>query len=129
MPDLFSDPLTVEHASVDRVDAAIAKLRMVVADIDHDDVARHVRKQPSRKIGDGLGWNREEDDFSGLGGVDHGNEAPRQSSNASAARLSGPLEFAIETRCPSLARRRASVLPMPPAPMIPILMFSSNCRS
>ena len=33
-PDLLRDPLAVEHAAVDRIDAAIAKLGMVVADID-----------------------------------------------------------------------------------------------
>jgi hypothetical protein len=38
------DPLAVEHASVDRIDAAIAQLRVVVAGIDHDDAARHVCK-------------------------------------------------------------------------------------
>src|SRR5437867_4659819 len=41
----------------------------------------------------------------------------RPTSTANAARLSGPLEFAIETRWPSLTRRRASAPPMPPAPM------------
>ncbi len=46
---------------------------MVVADIDHDDAVRHVRKQPPWKIGDGLRWDRDENDFSGLGGVDNGN--------------------------------------------------------
>ena len=56
MPDLLRDPLAVEHAPVDRIDVAIAKLGMVVADIDYDDAARHVRKQPPRKIGDGLRW-------------------------------------------------------------------------
>src|SRR5437762_1767127 len=43
-PDLLRDPLAVQHAPVDRIDAAIAKLRVVVAGIDHDDAARHVRK-------------------------------------------------------------------------------------
>jgi hypothetical protein len=43
-PDLLRDPLAVKHAPVDRIDAAIAKLRVVVAGIDHDDAARHVRK-------------------------------------------------------------------------------------
>src|SRR5258706_6891843 len=41
-PDLLRDPLAVKHASVDRIDAAIAKLWMVVADIDHDDAVRSV---------------------------------------------------------------------------------------
>jgi predicted dithiol-disulfide oxidoreductase (DUF899 family) len=63
-PDLLRDPLAIEHAPVDRIDAAIAKLGMVVADIDDDDAARHVRKQPSRKIGDRLRWDRKDDDFS-----------------------------------------------------------------
>src|ERR1051326_3436794 len=44
------------------------------------------------------------------------------SSAASAARLSGPFEFAIETRWPSLTRWRARIPPMLPAPMIPTLM-------
>jgi hypothetical protein len=43
-PDLLPDPVAVKHASVDRLDAAIAKLRMVVACIDHDDGARNVRE-------------------------------------------------------------------------------------
>src|SRR4029453_15371287 len=47
-PDLLRNPLVVKHAPVDRIDAAIAKLRMVVAGVDHDDAARHLRKQPSR---------------------------------------------------------------------------------
>jgi len=34
MPDLLRDPLAVKHAPVDRIDAAIAKLRVVVAGID-----------------------------------------------------------------------------------------------
>jgi hypothetical protein len=71
-PDLLRDPLAVEHAAVDRIDAAIAQLRMVVADIDHDDAVRHVREQPPRKAGDGLRWDREEDDLSGVDGVDDG---------------------------------------------------------
>ena len=45
---------------------------MIVADIDYDDAARHVGKQPPRKIGDGLRWDRKDDDFSGFGGVDNG---------------------------------------------------------
>ena len=72
-PDLLRDPLAIEHASVNRIDAAIAKLGMVIADIDYDDAARCVRKQRPRKIGDGLCWDGEDDDFSGLGGVDNGN--------------------------------------------------------
>ena len=94
-PDLLRDPLAVQQAPVDRVDAAIAKLRMVVADIDHDDAVRNVRKQVPRKIGNGLRWDREDDDFSGFCGVDDGN-GRRATSAANAARLSGPLEFAIE---------------------------------
>src|SRR3989442_12590830 len=42
-PDLPRDPLAVKHALVDCFDAAIAKLRVVVAGIDHD-TAWHVRK-------------------------------------------------------------------------------------
>jgi hypothetical protein len=72
-PDLLRDPLAVEHAPVDRIDVAIAKLGMVVADIDYDDAARYVRKQPPRKISDGLRWDRNDDDFYGFGGVDNGN--------------------------------------------------------
>src|SRR5438093_6464672 len=72
-PDLLRDPLAVEHASVDCIDAAIAKLRMVVADIDHDDAVRHVRKQPSWKVGDGLCRDRDKNDPCGFGGVDNGN--------------------------------------------------------
>lgn len=69
MPDLLRDPLAVGHAPVYRLDMAIAKLGMVVADIDYDDAARHVRKQPPRKIGDGLGRDRKDDNFSRFGGV------------------------------------------------------------
>ena len=72
-PDLLRDPLAIGHAAVDRIDAAIAKLGMVVADIDDDDAAGYVRKQRPRKIGDGLRWDRDDDDFSGFGGVDNGN--------------------------------------------------------
>src|SRR6266705_978828 len=72
-PELLRDPLAVEHASLNRIDAAIAKLRIVVAGIDHDDAVRHVRKQPPRKIGDVLLWDRDDDDFSCVGGVDHRN--------------------------------------------------------
>src|SRR2546428_5220385 len=42
-PDLLRDPLAVRHALVDCIDAAIAKLRMIDAGIDHD-TAWHVRK-------------------------------------------------------------------------------------
>jgi hypothetical protein len=72
-PICCATPLAVEHASVDRIDAAIAKLRMVVADIDNDDTARHVRKQPPWKIGDGLRWDRDDHDLSGFGGFENGN--------------------------------------------------------
>jgi hypothetical protein len=72
-PDLLRDPLAIEHAAVDRIGAAIAKLGMVVADIDDNDAARYVRKQRPWKIGDGLRWDRDDDDFSGFGGVDNGN--------------------------------------------------------
>ena len=50
-----------------KIDAAIAKLGIVVAGIDHDDAARHVRKQPPRKLGDGILWDRDDDDFPGFG--------------------------------------------------------------
>src|SRR5881396_466313 len=72
MPDLLRDPLAVDHAPVYLIDVAIAKLGMIVAGIDYDDAARHVGKQPPRKIGDGLRWDRKDDDFSGFGGVDNG---------------------------------------------------------
>jgi len=72
-PDLLCDPLAIEHAPVDRINAAIAKLGMVVADIDYDDAARCVCKQRPRKIGDGLCWNGEDDDFSGLRGGNNRN--------------------------------------------------------
>ena len=52
---------------------AIAKLGMIIADIDHDHTARQVRKQSPRKIGDGLRWDRKDDAISGLGGVNNGN--------------------------------------------------------
>ena len=72
MPDLLRDPLAVEHAPVDHGDVAIAKLGMIVADIDDDDAARYVGKQPPRKVGDGLRRDRKDDDVRGLGGVDNG---------------------------------------------------------
>jgi hypothetical protein len=72
-PDLLRDPLAIEHAAFDRIDAAIAKLGMVVANIDDDDAARYVRKHRARKISDGLRWDRDDDDFSGFGSVDNGN--------------------------------------------------------
>jgi hypothetical protein len=36
--------VSATYAPVNRIDAAIAKLGMVVADIDDDDAARHLRK-------------------------------------------------------------------------------------
>ena len=72
MPDLLRDPLAVRHAPVYRIDVAIAKVGMIVADIDDDDAARHAGKQPPRKIGDGLRRDRKDDDFRGFGGVDNG---------------------------------------------------------
>jgi hypothetical protein len=41
---LLRDPLAVEHASVEGIDALIAKLRMVVAGFDHHDAAWNVRE-------------------------------------------------------------------------------------
>jgi hypothetical protein len=46
-PDLLRDPLAVEHASIDRIDAAIAKLGMVVADIDYDDCSARSQTAPA----------------------------------------------------------------------------------
>jgi hypothetical protein len=34
MPDLLRDPLAVGHAAIDRIDVAVAKLGMVIADVD-----------------------------------------------------------------------------------------------
>jgi hypothetical protein len=97
MPDLPRDPLAVVHAPVDRIDAAIAKLGMVVADIDYDDAARHVRKQPPRKIGDGLLRNGQDDDSPALAAsTTETGVAPISAANV--IRLPGPLEFAIEWR-------------------------------
>src|ERR1700745_985957 len=39
--------------------------------------------------------------------------------------VSGPREFATKTLCPSAVRRRVSVPPIWPAPMMPIFMFAS----
>src|ERR1700732_1543072 len=46
-------------------------------------------------------------------------------SAAKSESVSGPREFATKTLCPSAARRRVSVPPIWPAPMIPIFMFAS----
>src|SRR5687768_5272740 len=46
-------------------------------------------------------------------------------SLANAASVSAPRELAMDTSCPSAVRRRASVPPMLPAPMMPILIISS----
>src|SRR4029450_5041649 len=43
-------------------------------------------------------------------------------SAAKSASVSGPLEFATKTLCPSLVKRRVSVPPMLPAPIIPIFI-------
>src|SRR4029077_7802933 len=43
-------------------------------------------------------------------------------SVAKSDRVSGPLEFATKTLCPSALKRRVSVPPMLPAPIIPIFM-------
>src|SRR5688572_17922146 len=43
-------------------------------------------------------------------------------SLANAASVSGPRELAMDTSCPSAVSLRASVPPMLPAPMMPILM-------
>ena len=120
-PDLLRDPLAVEHAAVDRIDPAIAKLGMVVADIDDDDAARHVREQPLREIGDRLRWDCEDDDVSGLRGRGHGN-----GRRADLSRQNGQV-----LRPPRVRNRDAMAKlgevgrkdpPMLPAPMIPILM-------
>jgi hypothetical protein len=95
-PDLLRHPLAIEHAAVDHIDAAVPELGMVVADVDDNDAARYVRKQRPRKISDGLRWDRDDDELSGFGGIDNGN-GRRPISAATAVRLSGPLEFAIET--------------------------------
>src|SRR6266403_2795823 len=46
-------------------------------------------------------------------------------SAAKSESVSGPREFATKTLCPSAVRRRVSVPPIWPAPMIPIFMFAS----
>ena len=40
---------------------------------NHDDAARHVRKQPPRKIGDGLRRDGDDDNLCCLGGAGNGN--------------------------------------------------------
>jgi hypothetical protein len=72
-PDLLRDPLTLGHSVIDLGDASIAKLGMVVTDINYDDAVRHVRKQPLRKFSNGLRWDCEHDDFSTLDGLGNGN--------------------------------------------------------
>src|ERR1700730_9649630 len=46
-------------------------------------------------------------------------------SAAKSESVSGPREFATKTLCPSAVRRRVSVPPIWPAPMMPIFMFAS----
>src|SRR5207244_2701659 len=46
-------------------------------------------------------------------------------SAAKSDSVSGPREFATKTLCPSAVRRRVSVPPIWPAPMMPIFMFAS----
>src|SRR6266403_3280081 len=46
-------------------------------------------------------------------------------SAAKSESVSGPREFATKTLCPSSVRRRVSVPPIWPAPMMPIFMFAS----
>jgi hypothetical protein len=47
--------------------------------------------------------------------------------DASHRGVSGPREFDTKTACPSAARRRVSVPPMLPAPMMPICMCVPDC--
>jgi hypothetical protein len=119
--DLLRDPRAVEHAAVDRMDAAVAELRVVVAGIDHDDAARHVRKRPrGRSATAFVGMATMTISAAWAASTTETGVAPIRV--ASAARLSAPLEFAIETWWPSLARRCARVPPTAPAPMTPIFI-------
>ena len=43
---------------IELIDPAIAKLGVVVTGIDDDDAVRHIREEPRREIGDGLGRDR-----------------------------------------------------------------------
>jgi hypothetical protein len=96
MPDLLRDPLAVKHAPVDRIDAAIAKLRVVVAGIDHDDALLGTFANGSR--------GRSATAFVGIemitistalaASTTETGVAPIAAANS--VRLSAPLEFAIE---------------------------------
>ena len=46
---------------------------MVVADINDDDAARHVRKQRLRQFGNSLRWDSEDNNLSALDGIGNGN--------------------------------------------------------
>jgi hypothetical protein len=70
--ELLRDPLALEQAAVDCIDAAVAKLRVVVAGIDHDDAAVCFRKKPAWESGDGFCRNRDDHDVSGSGGLEDG---------------------------------------------------------
>jgi hypothetical protein len=95
-PDLLYDPLAIDHAAIDCIDSPIAKLGMIVADIDNDDAARNIHKQRPGKIGNGL--RRIAMMMISLSLAASTMEtgiAPISAANE--VRLSGPLEFAIET--------------------------------
>src|SRR5262249_41569453 len=49
-------------------------------------------------------------------------------SDVKSANVAGPLEFATKTLCPSAVKRRVSVPPMLPAPMIPIFISVSQFK-
>jgi hypothetical protein len=53
-PDLLRDRFPVKYAVVNRFDPLIAKLPMIVPDIDNNDAIGYVREEIARKIGHGL---------------------------------------------------------------------------
>ena len=93
---------------------------MIVADIDDDDAARHAGKQLPQEIGDGLRRDRKDDDFCGFGGVDNGSgrraELGRQRGQALRSSRARNRDVMAEP-----GEVRASIPPMLPAPMTPIL--------
>src|SRR5438105_13468324 len=109
-PDLLRDPLAVKHASLDRGDAAIAQLRMVVTDIDDDHAVRRVREQRPRKSGDGLRRDREDDDVCGFDGVDdrNGRRADLGRERAQALRPSRVRKRDLTAKPGEVARKRRS---------------------
>src|SRR5437588_999342 len=120
-PEHARHPARLGRAALDRFDAPIAPRRIVVPSVSDDDVFGYAIEQPLESSGTL---------FCGM--VTMTSCTSRTASSTATARApvswasdasdAGPREFATRTWSPSSVSSRASVPPMWPAPMIPILM-------